>query len=174
MHWHFKTVRFTSRAQLDAALAARLQDFLAVVPSAHCPYALMLPGGTTPLPAYREVVQRHSRPGGALRILYSDDRYVPATSSSSNYHQTRPLLDGLAIREEQVLRVRTELPLADCALDYETQLAALLRDGYVGLGLLGLGADGHTASLFGPEDLANARGTSRSLCSAQTERRASA
>jgi 6-phosphogluconolactonase len=156
---NIKTVRFTSRTQLDAALASRLADFLATADAASAPLALMLAGGTTPLPAYREVGQRKLTAARTLRLLYSDDRYVPATSPSSNYHQTRPLLDGLAIPEAQVLRVRTELPLAQAALDYEAQLTALLASGArVGLGLLGLGADGHTASLFGPEDLASARG----------------
>ncbi len=51
------------------------------------------------------------------------------------------------------------LPLEQAALDYERQLRELLgRGARVGLGLLGLGADGHTASLFRPEDLDRGRG----------------
>jgi len=50
--------------------------------------------------------------------------------------------------------VRIELPLDEPAADYERQLAALLQSGvHIGLGLLGLGADGHTASLFGAAHL---------------------
>ena len=52
-----------------------------------------------------------------------------------------------------------QLPFAEAAADYERQLAALLNSGVrIGLGLLGLGADGHTASLFGAADLERARG----------------
>jgi 6-phosphogluconolactonase/glucosamine-6-phosphate isomerase/deaminase len=57
------------------------------------------------------------------------------------------------------MRVRTELPLEEAASDYQRQLEALLSSGArIGLGLLGLGADGHTASLFGAADLESARG----------------
>lgn len=156
---NIQTKRFTSRAQLDAALADRLDAFLQAALARSRPVGLMLAGGNTPLPAYREVGQRKLKPASQLRILYSDDRYVPATSPASNYHQTLPLLTGLAIPEAQVLRVRTELPLEQAALDYELQLATMLQEGTtVELGLLGLGPDGHTASLFHPEHLESARG----------------
>lgn len=153
-----KTVRFTSRAQLDAALAQRLEDFIKAVPAGP-PLGLMLAGGTTPIAAYREVGQRGLTSPPSLRILYSDDRYVPASSQSSNYHQTLPLIEGIGIATNQVLRPLTELPLDRCAQDYEAQLAGFFLSGArVGLGVLGLGADGHTASLFTPADLERARG----------------
>lgn len=149
--------RFASREELDAALAARLGGALAG--SAAATPALMLSGGTTPMPAYRELGARRPTPAAGLRILFTDERYVPATSSASNYHQSRPLLDALALPAAQLLRVRTELPLVQAAADYERRLAELLQSGVgVGLGLLGLGADGHTASLFGAADLERARG----------------
>jgi 6-phosphogluconolactonase/glucosamine-6-phosphate isomerase/deaminase len=51
------------------------------------------------------------------------------------------------------------LPLEQAAEDYERRLAALLKAQVpIKLGLLGLGADGHTASLFRPADLERARG----------------
>src|SRR4029077_20961802 len=94
-----------------------------------------------------------------LHLLFSDDRYVPSGADASNYHQARALLDALALPATAVARVRTELPLDEAARDYERQLAALLNSGVrIGLGLLGLGADGHTASLFSAADLERARG----------------
>lgn len=150
------TRRFASPTALESALEERLARAIAA-PAAT---ALMLSGGTTPLPAYRALA---ARPGIAheagLRILFSDERYVPADSPASNFHRAQPLLGALALPPEAVLRVRTELPLEDAAADYEGQLAALIRSGTrIGLGLLGLGADGHTASLFGAADLGRARG----------------
>ena len=148
------TRRFPSRAALDAALAQRLGQAI----SANGASAIMLAGGTTPLPAYRALA-RGPLPHDRLHILFSDERYVPSDSDASNYHQSRPLLDALALPAAAVARVRTELPLDEAAADYERQLTALLNSGVrIGPGLLGLGADGHTASLFAAVDLERARG----------------
>src|SRR6266478_6063159 len=147
--------RFPSRAALDAALAQRLGQAI----SANGASAIMLSGGTTPLPAYRSLARNPLPHDDGLHVLFSDDRYVPSEADASNYHQARALLDALALPASSVARVHTELPLDEAAADYERQLAALLNSGVrIGLGLLGLGADGHTASLFGAADLERACG----------------
>lgn len=150
------TRRFASRRALESALEERLARAIAA-PTAT---AVMLCGGSTPLPAYRALAARPGlAPAAGLRVLFSDDRYVAADSPASNYHQAQPLLAALALPSGAVLRVRTELPLEEAARDYEGQLAALLQSGVrIGLGLLGLGADGHTASLFGAGDLERTHG----------------
>ena len=149
--------RFASNAEFDAALVERLER--AISGPAAAATAVMLSGGRTPLPAYREVAVRKPAPANGLHLLFSDDRYVPATSESSNYFQTRLLVDALALPESPVLRVRTELPLEQAAADYDRRLAAMLESGVrLTLGLLGLGADGHTASLFNATHLEQARG----------------
>jgi 6-phosphogluconolactonase len=150
--------RFASRAELDTALADRLEQAIRATATGG-PAVIMLSGGHTPLPAYREVARRRPPHGDKLTLIYSDDRYVPADSDASNYHATRVLLDALSLPESQVLRVRTELPLEEAARDYESCLRTLLdsRAG-IGLALLGLGPDGHTASLFRPEHLQQSRG----------------
>lgn len=169
---------FHSRAELNSALTERLAQYIehdgrgggpagnasgaAVTQGATGAAggaALMLSGGATPLKAYRALGQRRLAPLPGLQIFYSDERYVPITSDASNYHSSRPLLDALALPEERILRVRTELPLERAAEDYALRLRALLSGGTrIGLGLLGLGADGHTASLFSEADLRRAHG----------------
>jgi 6-phosphogluconolactonase len=149
--------RFAQRAQLQSAVEERLQQVL-TDPAADQP-ALMLSGGSTPIPAYLELATRRLTPAPGLTILFSDDRYVPSDSEQSNFHQSRPLFTCLGLSAAQVLRIRTELPLAEAALDSERRLAQLLSGGRrITLGLLGLGADGHTASLFSPADLQRAAG----------------
>ncbi len=153
--------RFTDTAELTAALAGRLERALSArdARGTQAPTAIMLSGGNTPLPAYRALAQRGPRPDAGLVLYYSDDRYVPSSSEASNYHQTQPLLDALALPADRVLRVRTELPLEEAAADYDRKLTELAgRRATFELGLLGLGADGHTASLFNAGDLARAQG----------------
>jgi 6-phosphogluconolactonase/glucosamine-6-phosphate isomerase/deaminase len=146
---------FGSRSALDAALAERLARVLAA-PGAS---AVMLSGGSTPLTAYRALTQQPLRHDDRLHVLFSDERYVPADSPASNYFQCKPLLEVLALPEEALLRVHTGLPLDEAAARYERELSTLLSSGVrIGLGLLGLGADGHTASLFSAQDLERARG----------------
>jgi 6-phosphogluconolactonase len=150
-----KLVRFADRAQLQSAVEDKLQHVL-VTPNLDAP-AVMLSGGTTPIPAYLELAKRGLTPAPGLTLLFSDDRYVPSDSDQSNYHQSRPLFTSLRLGEDQVLRIRTELPLAVATADNERRLAALLAEGRrITLGLLGLGADGHTASLFSAADLQRA------------------
>lgn len=149
--------RFVSIAEFDAALVERLERALSGAKAAGT--AVMLSGGRTPLPTYREIAARKPAPAKGLHVLFSDDRYVPSTSESSNYFQTRLLIDALALPEATVLRVRTELPLEQAAADYDKRLATMLNSGVkITLGLLGLGADGHTASLFNAGNLEQARG----------------
>lgn len=156
-----------NRAQLERALLEALQERLTQSAaanhepdSADAPFAVMLSGGSTPIPAYRELALsgRRARPG--LHILFSDERYVPAVSEASNYFQARALLDSLQLDKRHLLRVRTELPLADAAAQYAQELAGLAaRRIPLGFALLGLGADGHTCSLFSKADLESGRGT---------------
>jgi 6-phosphogluconolactonase len=147
--------RFALRRDLDVALAERLGRAATDGASS----AIMLAGGTTPGPAFGLLAEKPPRAAPALYIVYSDERYVPPTSTASNFHLSQPFLTGLALPSAQVLRVQTELPLEAAAQDYDERLRGLLGEKIpVRLGLLGLGADGHTASLFKPADLAAARG----------------
>lgn len=150
--------RFASLAELNAALIDRLYRAITTA-AARGGAAIMLSGGKTPMAAYRELASRSPQPAPNLSVLFSDERYVPSTSEASNYQQTLPLINALALPESSVLRVRTELPLEAAAGEYEKRLDALLLAGVsFPLGLLGLGADGHTASLFAAGDIARSRG----------------
>ncbi|MBV9343511.1 MAG: 6-phosphogluconolactonase [Gammaproteobacteria bacterium] len=149
------TRRFGARADLEAALTVRLSAAL-TAPGAH---AVMLSGGETPLPVYRRLAKQGLRHDDRLHVLFSDERYVPSDAAASNFHQSWPLLETLGLPAESLLRVPTERSLAEATAAYDRALATLLASGIpLGLGLLGLGADGHTASLFTAQDLERARG----------------
>lgn len=149
--------RFANRAQLQAAIEDRLQQVLTDT-AGEAP-VVMLSGGSTPIPAYLNLAARALRPAPQLTVLFSDDRYVPSDSDQSNYHQSRALFDAMGLQAAQVLRIRTELPLPEATADSQRKLAQLLAgERRITLGLLGLGADGHTCSLFSAADLGRAQG----------------
>jgi 6-phosphogluconolactonase len=145
-----KIERFDDRGLLDAALVRRLEHAL------EAGGGVMLSGGNTPRPAYAELGARRPKAHASLKLLYSDERYVPSTSEASNYRASLPLLQGLHLGDDRVLRVRTELAAQEAAADYERRLAE--SSAPICFGLLGLGTDGHTASLFSSDDLERAAG----------------
>jgi 6-phosphogluconolactonase len=105
--------------------------------------AIGLSGGSTPRRAYELAAQLESSWGRAA-AWWSDERCVPPHDARSNYRMAREaLLDRLS-RPPEVHRIRGELPAEEAAAAYEAELGDLRLD----LALMGLGPDGHTASLF--------------------------
>lgn len=150
---------YRDAAALAEAAAALIEEYIR--PSDRWPAhrAIMLAGGSTPMAAYARIAASPCPVEAGLQVLFSDDRHVRADSPKSNYGNTRPLLNALGLAAPRVLRVQGELPLAIAADRYDADLRALQANGCgVALGLLGLGADGHTASLFHRSHLEQARG----------------
>jgi 6-phosphogluconolactonase len=109
---------------------------------------IALAGGSTPRRAY-ELAAGLEPDWTRAGVWWGDDRCVPPDDSRSNYLLVREsLLDALA-RPPRVHRIRGELAPDAAAEDYDLEL----REATIDLCLLGLGADGHTASLF-PRSLA--------------------
>jgi 6-phosphogluconolactonase/glucosamine-6-phosphate isomerase/deaminase len=118
------------------------------------PHAVMLTGGKTPLSVYRILEKSRERVDAFLHLLISDERYVPLESPQSNYGNIRPMVHALGVDESRVMRVHTYLPLDDAADRYDAVLSTYIeKGGRITLGFLGLGADGHVASLFTRQDL---------------------
>jgi 6-phosphogluconolactonase len=109
---------------------------------------LALAGGATPRPVYSRLTEPDVRPGIDWRkvdFYFGDERCVPPEHPDSNYRMAwESLLSRVPIAEEQIRRIRGELPDRDkAAAEYEAQLPEALD-----LLILGMGSDGHTASLF--------------------------
>ena len=102
-----------------------------------------LSGGSTPRLAY-ELAASLEPDWAGVDVWLVDERCVPPADERSNLRLVRESLVDRLARPPRLHPVRTELPPADAAADY----AGALRGTTLALGLLGLGADGHTASLF--------------------------
>ena len=118
-------------------------------------FRLALSGGNTPRAVHAELARLGADLAwNRVQITFGDERCVPPDHADSNYRMAREsLLDAVAIPSGNVFRIRGEIAPADAAQEYEDKLAAVAaRCGeprYVhDLVLLGLGEDGHTASLF--------------------------
>jgi len=117
-------------------------------------FVLVVAGGNTPRPLYRELARRHRRdlPWGAVDVYFGDERCVGPRHPDSNYRMVREeLFARVPIPRENVRRIRGETrPIARAAAEYDGRLCALRASGdpAFDLVLLGMGPDGHTASLF--------------------------
>jgi 6-phosphogluconolactonase len=107
-------------------------------------FFLALSGGSTPKAIYQEL-SRLKPDTDRWVITFGDERCVPPGDELSNYRMAREA--WLAHTNATVLRMRGEIAPAKAALDYEEQLERFpqLRHDLI---LLGMGDDGHTASLF--------------------------
>lgn len=108
----------------------------------------MLSGGKTPRPVYEVLGNEGSAWGvdwSKVSFYYADERCVPPNHPESNYLMTmESLLGRIAISPSQIERMRAEDPdLPRAAGEYDRKLPERLD-----IILLGMGKDGHTASLF--------------------------
>jgi 6-phosphogluconolactonase len=142
---------------LDALAHAAAEIFVARSQQTPGAYRVALSGGHTPIALHQSLVASPYRERVAwerVQFYWGDDRCVPPDDEESNYRMAREtLLEPLGIPAEQIHRMRTELPPAEAANQYEQELRATF-DLAVGelprfdFNLLGMGPDGHTASLF--------------------------
>src|SRR5437762_10909872 len=123
-------------------------------------FRIALSGGNTPAPVYARVAaEAHDFPWQKVRITFGDERCVPPDNPQSNFRMAREnLFVPAAVPEKSIMRLRGEIDPQIAAHEYEQQLDAIAAQHgepiyQHDLILLGLGDDGHTASLF-PETAA--------------------
>ncbi len=156
------------RASLAAAVAARIAQLIAAAIAERGRAVVALAGGTTPRDVHEALVAGHATRVDWRRVVwcFGDERLVPLADPRSNFRMAREtLLEPLEVDWGTVWPVPTGAASAETvAVRYERTLRALFPDADADaddpvaptfdLVLLGMGGDGHTASLFpGDEDI---------------------
>ena len=118
-------------------------------------FRIALSGGNTPRPVYaRLAAVANDVPWGLVRFTFGDERCVPPDDPESNFRMaSESLLAPAAVPEKSIMRMRGEIDPQIAAQEYQAQLDRLATERGESiyrhdLILLGLGDDGHTASLF--------------------------
>ncbi len=113
-------------------------------------FNVALSGGSTPAAIYRILSEKHadSIDWTKVRLFWSDERAVPPSDKESNYKMAMDAgLGSLSIPANQIFRMHAEEGDKG-AKDYEGLIRAHVHDLAFDLVMLGMGDDGHTASLF--------------------------
>jgi 6-phosphogluconolactonase len=145
---------FADADALHAALASSLAGRIGEAVRARGACSLALSGGRTPRALYERLARRHLHdvPWPRVHVFWSDERYVPPEDERSNYRMAREtLLDHVPVPAAHVHRMPTgPADIRQAAAACERELRAHFGTPWprFDLMLLGIGDDGHTASLF--------------------------
>ena len=143
----------TAQAAVDEA-ADRIAAYAENAIAARGRFSCCLAGGKTPLPLYRKLAGEPYRltfPWSKTSVFFSDERSVAPESPESNYGSVaRALFDHVALEPSRIHRMDAgRSDEDDAVLEYAAALHARLGpEGRLDLAILGMGSDGHAASLF--------------------------
>ncbi|AIK91130.1 6-phosphogluconolactonase [Glaesserella parasuis] len=116
------------------------------------PVHISLSGGSTPKLLFKTLAQEPYKSQiqwQNLHFWWGDDRMVPPQDPESNYGEVQKLLfDHIEISAENIHRIRGEEPVEQELAIFSQELTACVPNGEFDWIILGMGTDGHTASLF--------------------------
>jgi 6-phosphogluconolactonase len=159
LHSFLKTPELSVVQDAESLSRAAASEFCRAAEAAiaaHGRFTVALSGGNTPRAAYSLLATEHkdSLPWEKIFIFFGDERHVPPDHPDSNYRMAQEsLLSHVPIPQANVFRIQAEFPADIAAHKYEDRLREFFRlpPGSwprFDLVFLGLGDDGHTASLF--------------------------
>lgn len=138
---------FEDAAELSQAAAGKIAQRVVAGVGVGGRFSMALAGGHTPIATYRALAAGWvgAEKWRSVEIYFTDERAVPPTDPESNYRMVREtLIDPAGIPARNVHRIRAEDPdLEEVVREYAATLSPVLD-----LIILGLGDDGHIASIF--------------------------
>jgi len=139
------TIEVCDSTQLAKLAAERIAETLNKAISAEGAASFSLAGGTTPRAAYEALAKIPGIDWSKVSVYFGDERAVPPTHPDSNFAMAKAaLFDRVPLPAANIHRMLAEGPDQDAAARaYEA-----LLPGRISLLVLGIGEDGHTASLF--------------------------
>jgi 6-phosphogluconolactonase len=138
--------RFPDRHGLMSAVAGEIQVDLAEAMAARDTASLVVPGGTTPAALF-EVLSRESLDWSRVWITLSDERWVEASSESSNEYLVRNKLLTNNAATARFVGLKNPAPSPEAGVDWAWRALTRVPRPYDAV-VLGMGTDGHIASLF--------------------------
>jgi 6-phosphogluconolactonase len=145
--------RYESVEALSEAAADELVRLAEEAVALRGVFHVAVSGGSTPKKLFQILAHRGRKaaPWDRVHVWWGDERNVPPDHADSNYGMTKHnLIDPLGLDHEHVHRIKGECDAEAAAAEYRAELAKHLGDGFPQLDyvMLGMGPDGHTASLF--------------------------
>ena len=156
-----RVVVYDSSEELKQAAAETITQYACNIVGQQSNFSMALAGGSTPVGVYELLVKNpylEKFPWDQTKFLFGDERYVPHDHKQSNYRMAmQAFLNEAPVNADAIYPVPTDCDdQAECASRYEDTIKQMLSTNSlpaIDLILLGMGDDGHTASLFPDTDI---------------------
>ena len=151
-HMNFPEITTTSEEEFISRSTATLAHMIREAIETRGECILGLSGGSTPKPIY-EALGKEDIDWSKVHVFLVDERHIDAGDDKSNQKLVRDtLLAHASIPESNIVFPDTSLPIDECMEKYTKDLKEQWSDHLPDVITLGLGEDGHIASLFPPLD----------------------
>jgi 6-phosphogluconolactonase len=140
--WH----EFANREQFNGSLVQRLMDSLQSATISQRRVLFGVSGGSTPMPVYQALAQRELA-WNRIKLLLVDERWVPINHADSNERNIREAFSSNPIAEKNIMGLWSDKANLEATAVAADQKFAQINE-VLDVVLLGMGEDGHFASLF--------------------------